>query len=70
MPRLIAKCGYLAKGQRHRMQGRGLFAECEPVSHPPHQAGPDKTTEAILQVTVVPETVAFAPVIVYFVAPL
>lgn len=37
---------------------------------PPDQAGPCKTTESIVQVTVVPETEALAPVMVYFVAPL
>lgn len=42
----------------------------ETISFPLNQAGPDKTTESIVQVTVVPETEALAPVMVYFVAPL
>lgn len=40
------------------------------MSCPLNQAGPCKTTESIVHVTVVPETEALAPVMVYFVAPL
>lgn len=66
----LAKHRYLARTQIHQMRGKGPFTEHEPASRPLNQAGPCKTTESIVQVTVVPETEAFAPVIVYLVAPL
>lgn len=66
----LAKNRYLARNQIHKMRGKSPSAEREPASRPLHQAGPDKTTESIVQVTVVPETEALAPVIVYLVAPL
>lgn len=66
----LAKYMSLAWTQIHKMRGKSPSTEREPAFRFLHQAGPCKTTESIVQVTVVPETEAFAPVIVYFVAEL